>query len=155
MQDEVDEQERGKKRDKTYDEPVQNRQRSRLIVLRIRDLRKQSGVFTPVSWGRSIRQQADLSQPLHSLDRPLKRHHAPRPDAGQRASKREKAHSQGYSVKLTGLRMNGGAVRDDRSPDTEAIDLTKAVHELFCAAGTPSPACSGWLIVISCYRVWV
>lgn len=39
-------------------------------------------------------------------------------------------------------RMNGGAVKDDKSPENEAIDFKKALQEpLFCA-DTPAPSFS-------------
>lgn len=38
--------------------------------------------------------------------------------------------------------MNGGAVREERSPENEAMDLRNALHEpLFCAE-TPPPSLS-------------
>lgn len=46
------------------------------------------------------------------------------------------------SVRDVEERMNGGAVNEDRSPENEAMDLRKALHEpLFCA-DTPPPSFS-------------
>lgn len=49
--------------------------------------------------------------------------------------------------------MNGGAVKDERSPEKDAMDLRKALHDpLFCA-DTPAPSFS--LEDISCVALWL
>ena len=52
------------------------------------------------------------------------------------------------SVRDVDERMKGGAVKDDKSPENEAMDLRKALQEpLFCA-DTPAPSFSFEDIVV-------
>jgi hypothetical protein len=48
----------------------------------------------------------------------------------------------GNSVRETGERMNGGAVKEDKSPEKDAIDLRNDDQLPRWDAGTASPGCS-------------
>ena len=132
----------------THDEPFDYCQEPFFVVLLSRDGSEELGSFAPISWyvaernrvvlcdgGEERRSRAKIAetktnQPTYpkspqykKADRRLHPKH-PRTEGGagdNNSERKNRFHLPGNSVSEVGERMNGGAVKEDRSPENAAI----------------------------------